>query len=176
MANSTKKKYELTLLPSMASAAKPTYYRGGLKFSVNETQVLELTKEEVEVFKNDARIQVKSSSDKSEPKESGEASVSEEVPRTDTPESSEEESSNEVSDSEDKVSTPEEEASDSAPEATEEVVEEESSNEVKDITEKEQLKLNREKLNAYAKERGIETPEQYETKKEVVDAIAEATK
>jgi hypothetical protein len=166
MANETKK-YELTLLPSMASAAKPTYYRGGLKFSVNETQVLELTKEEVEVFKNDPRIQVKSSSNKSEPKESGEASVGEEVPRTDTPESSEEESSNEVSDSEDKVSTSEEEASDSAPEVTEEV---------KDITEKEQLKLNREKLNAYAKERGIEAPEQYETKKEVVDAIAEATK
>lgn len=174
MANSTKK-YEVTLLPSNQSAAKPTYYRGGLKFYANESQVLELTKEEVEVFKNDPRLQVKSSSDKGKGVKSEEATVRQDVPSDVTAEASEEESSNEVKDSEDTTSDEEKEVG-GDPEEVPEVVEENPTDKVKSLTEKEQLQLNRAKLDEYAKENGVENPESYETKKEVVEAIAEATK
>ena len=56
MARESTTKYEVTLLSTPASGAKKTMWRAGRQFEVKVTQVLELTKEEVEVFKNDKRF------------------------------------------------------------------------------------------------------------------------
>lgn len=89
------KKYEVKLLASNQSGAKRTYYRGGVQFTVLEPQVLELTNEEVKVFKDDARLTVKGVSDKVESDSSETASNSEsEAPTTET-EATEEDSSTE---------------------------------------------------------------------------------
>ena len=172
------KKYEVKLLASNQSGAKRTYYRGGVQFTVLEPQVLELTNEEVKVFKDDARLTVKGVSDKVESDSSETASNSEsEAPTTET-EATEEDSSTEDSDSEDSSSDEAEEVSDEAPESTEEVeteaTEEDSSTEGEsrvDVL----LAESRETLNAMAIELGVENPDRKEwNKPEVAQAIVEA--
>ena len=158
------KKYEIKLLASNQSGAKRTYYRGGVQFTVLEPQVLELTNEEVKVFKDDARLTVKGVSDKSESDSSETTSDSEsDAPTTET-ETTEEDSSTEDSDSEDTSSDEAEEASDDATEATE--VESRI-----DVL----LAESRETLNAMAVDLGIENPDRKEwNKPEVAQAIVEA--
>jgi len=158
------KKYEIKLLASNQSGAKRTYYRGGVQFTVLEPQVLELTNEEVKVFKDDARLTVKSVSDKSESDSSETTSDSEsDAPTTET-ETTEEDSSTEDSDSEDSSSDEAEEVSDDATEATE--VESRI-----DVL----LAESRETLNAMAVDLGIENPDRKEwNKPEVAQAIVEA--
>ena len=55
--------YKIELVPSGVEGARPTMYRGGLKFNTGEPQVLNLTKEELEVFENDWRFKVSDSRD-----------------------------------------------------------------------------------------------------------------
>jgi len=154
------KKYEIKLLASNQSGAKRTYYRGGIQFTVLEPQVLELTNEEVKVFKDDARLTVKSVSDKGESDTSETTSESEsDAPTTDATET-EEVSTTEDTDSEDTSSDEAEEVSDDAPEAP---------------SVDELLKLSRNELNAKATELKIENADKLETKTEVAQAIVDAT-
>jgi len=154
------KRYEIKLLASNESGAKRTYYRGGVQFTVLEPQVLELTNEEVKVFKDDARLTVKGVSDKSESDPSETVSESEsDAPTTET-EVTEEDAPTEDTDSEDTSSDEAEEASDEAPEAP-------SIDEL--------LKLSRNELNAKATELNIENADKLETKTEVAKAIVDAT-
>jgi len=154
------KKYEVTLTASNQSGAKRTYYRGGVQFTVLEPQVLELTNEEVKVFKDDARLKVKGVSDKVESDPSETASESEsDAPATET-ETTEEDSSTEATDSEDTSSDEAEEVSDEATEAPS----------LDDL-----LKLSRNELNAKASELNIENADKLETKTEVAQAILDAT-
>lgn len=154
------KKYEIKLLASNQSGAKRTYYRGGVQFTVLEPQVLELTNEEVKVFKDDARLTVKGISDKGESDQSETTSESESDAPTTTTETTEEDSSTEDTDSEDSSSDEAEEASDDAPEVT-------SLDSL--------LKLSRNELNAKAGELKIENADKLETKTEVAQAILNAT-
>lgn len=154
------KKYEIKLLASNQSGAKRTYYRGGVQFTVLEPQVLELTNEEVKVFKDDARLTVKGVSDKGESDQSETTSESESDAPTTTTETTEEDSSTEDTDSEDSSSDEAEEASDDAPEVT-------SLDSL--------LKLSRNELNAKASELNIENADKLETKTEVAQAILNAT-
>ncbi len=154
------KKYEIKLLASNQSGAKRTYYRGGVQFTVLEPQVLELTNEEVKVFKDDARLTVKGVSDKGESDQSETTSESESDAPTTTTETTEEDSSTEDTDSEDSSSDEAEEASDDAPEVT-------SLDSL--------LKLSRNELNAKASELKIENADKLETKTEVAQAILNAT-
>lgn len=154
------KKYEVTLLASNQSGAKRTYYRGGLQFTVLEPQVLELTNEEVKVFKDDARLKVKSVSGKGESDQSETTSDSESDAPTTTTETTEEDSSTEDSDSED-----------SSSDEAEEVSDEDTTTESRlDVL----LKESRKDLNALATSLGVEAPEKLENKTEVAQAIVEA--
>lgn len=153
------KKYEVTLLASNQSGAKRTYYRGGVQFTVLEPQVLELTNEEVKVFKDDSRLKVKGVSDKSESDSSETTSNSEsDAPTTDT-ETTEEDSTTEDTDSEDSSSDEAEEDSDET--TTESRL---------DVL----LKESRKDLDALATSLGVEAPEKLENKTEVAQAIVEA--
>lgn len=154
------KRYEIKLLASNESGAKRTYYRGGVQFTVLEPQVLELTNEEVKVFKDDARLTVKGVSDKSESDESETVSESESDVSTAEADVTEEDSSTEDTDSEDSSSDEAEEVSDEAPEAP---------------SVDELLKLSRNELNAKATELNIENADKLETKTEVAQAIVDAT-
>jgi len=154
------KKYEVTLLASNQSGAKRTYYRGGLQFTVLEPQVLELTNEEVKVFKDDARLKVKSVSGKGESDQSETTSDSESDAPTTTTETTEEDSSTEDSDSED-----------SSSDEAEEVSDEDTTTESRlDVL----LKESRKDLDALATSLGVEAPEKLENKTEVAQAIVEA--
>lgn len=153
------KKYEVTLLASNQSGAKRTYYRGGLQFTVLEPQVLELTNEEVKVFKDDARLKVKSVSGKGESDQSETTSDSESDAPTTTTETTEEDSSTEDSDSEDSSSDEAEKV---------------SSNDTEVSRVEGLLKLSREELNAKAVSLNVENPEKLENKTEVAQAIVEA--
>jgi hypothetical protein len=154
------KKYEVTLLASNQSGAKRTYYRGGLQFTVLEPQVLELTNEEVKVFKDDARLKVKSVSSKGESDQSETTGDSESDAPTTTTETTEEDSSTEDSDSED-----------SSSDEAEEVSDEDTTTESRlDVL----LKESRKDLDALATSLGVEAPEKLENKTEVAQAIVEA--
>lgn len=153
-------KYKVTLTASNQSGAKRTYYRGGVQFTVLEPQVLELTNEEVKVFKDDARLTVKGVSDKSESDSSETTSESESDAPTTEADVTEEDSSTEDTDSEDSSSDEAEEVSDEAPEAPN----------VDSL-----LKLSRNELNAKASELNIENADKLETKTEVAEAIVNAT-
>ena len=155
------KKYEIKLLASNQSGAKRTYYRGGVQFTVLEPQVLELTNEEVKVFKDDARLTVKGVSDKGESDQSETTSESESDAPTTTTETTEEDSSTEDSDSEDSSSDEAEEDSDEDTTTTESRL---------DVL----LKESRKDLDALATSLGVEAPEKLENKTEVAQAIVEA--
>ena len=155
------KKYEIKLLASNESGAKRTYYRGGVQFTVLEPQVLELTNEEVKVFKDDARLTVKSVSDKGESDQSETTSESESDAPTTTTETTEEDSNTEDTNSEDSSSDEAEEDSDEDTTTTESRL---------DVL----LKESRKDLDALATSLGVEAPEKLENKTEVAQAIVEA--
>lgn len=172
MADAKTKSYDVTLLPSANNAAKATYWRGGRQFAVHETQTLDLTKEELEVYKNDGRFKIEGATDSKEQEPTTEVAKGEDDSRDTAPATTEENSTDEVKDSENTPATPEEktDGEDEASQDSEPVVEN-STDEVKDLTEAELLKLNRSKVNEYAVSKGVENPEQYDTKKEVAEAI-----
>lgn len=178
MADAKTKSYDVTLLPSANNAAKATYWRGGRQFAVHETQTLDLTKEELEVYKNDGRFKIENTGNSKEQEQAGEVDSSEVDSPSAAPETTEENSTDEVKDSEGTPVAPEEKTDgDDKTEESSEPVEENSTDEVKqDLTESQLLKLNRAKVDEYAASKGLENPQQYETKKEVAEALANATK
>ena len=130
-----------------------------------------MTNEEVKVFKDDARLKVKSVSGKGESDQSDTTTDSESDPPTTTTETTEEDSSTEDSDSEDSSSDEAEEVSDEDTTVSDEVTEEDSTSPVDALV----RDNSREALNAKALELGVENPKRKEwTKTEVAQAIVEA--
>lgn len=168
------KLYEVELQASQESGAKKTMWRAGREFEVKVAQVLELTKEEVEVFENDKRFKLSETDGTSRQEDESESSSdSEEDSSTSTDESSEEDDSSEDSDSEDS-------SSDEAEENSDDSTEDESSDEDEQVTEDELTvdglvrDNSRAELNALALESGIENPEALSGKPEVAQAIVDA--
>ncbi len=166
------KSYEVELKSVPASGAKKTMWRAGRQFEVKVPQVLDLTKEEVEVFENDNRFTLSEadgsrvSTDESESSSDSEADSSND--------SSEEEAndSSEDSDSEDSSSDEAEEDSD---DSTEDESESSSEEEVVAPTVDDLVRDNsRKELNALAVEAGVEDPEALNGKPEVAQAIVDA--
>jgi len=149
--------YKIELQASLQSGALKTMWRLGRQFEVKKPQVLELTEDEVEVFKNDPRFKIKDSTDSSEEIESGEASESDSVPPS-SDAGAEEAVDSEIETEEDSVaSLEEEEASGYA-----------SASKIDQL-----LKDNsREQLDALANELGIEGT--FANKTEVAQAIVKA--
>lgn len=146
--------YEVELKPSNEAGAKATMFRGGRSFELRKPQVLDLTKEEVELYQNDRRFKIKKTNAPSEPVESDEASEGEDVSQS-AETAGEEVSTDESEDTTDTDTTPTEEASD-------------------EVTVESLIKNNsREELNALAKEAGVEDPEKLENKPEVAQAIVD---
>lgn len=160
------KTYKVELLPSNESGAKRTAWRAGRQFVVKESQVLELTKGEAEVYENDRRFTITETEARSEEQSSETASDSEVDTSTADSETSEEDTSTEDSSSEDSDSSDTEEVSD---EDTESQVESE------EVSVDQLVKDNsREELNALALETGIENPDSLKDKTEVAQAIVDA--
>lgn len=160
MAKESTTKYEVTLLSTPASGAKKTMWRAGRQFEVKVTQVLELTKEEVEVFKNDKRFKLsKATKASSEPKSSEKTSGSE----------SDAQGGDETSTDND--SSEDQGSEDSSSDDTEEDSDEDTTTESRlDVL----LKESRKDLDALATSLGVEAPEKLENKTEVAQAIVEA--
>lgn len=72
--------YKVELVPSGVPGARSTFYRGGIKFSLGEPKILDLTDEEAEVFKNDWRLKVSDSKDPGRTLKEEAARYSEEIP------------------------------------------------------------------------------------------------
>lgn len=153
--------YEVELQPSNESGAKKTAWRGGRQFSAKVPQVLELTKEEVKVYEDDRRFNIKKTTAKAEPEPSETPSDSEANAQPTTPEA---ETPAEDNSSEDSSEDASEEADSSETEDNEEAPTVDSL--VKDYS--------REELNAQAVELGVEKPEELASKPEVAQAIVDA--
>lgn len=159
MTESTKS-YEVELLPFNKPGAGSTMWRLARKFSVNEPVVLQLTKEQAEVFENDWRFKLSTSKDKGEPLEDGNVGESESVPPTAEAPTAEET----VDDSDEVV------------EDSDVELEEETSGEDEGATELEELLRdnNRAELDNLARELGIQNPQSLSNKTEVAQAIVDA--
>lgn len=153
------KEYKVTLLSTPANGAKKTMWRNGRMFEVKVPQVLELTKEEVEVFKNDKRFKLSKASESSDETVSSEATSGSESDSFAGSTETSEDATTEDSDSEDS-------SSDEA--------EEDSSSDTEEDRVKALLTLSREELNAKAISLNVENPEKLENKTEVAQAIVEA--
>ena len=165
MAKESTTKYEVTLLSTPASGAKKIMWRSGRQFEVKVTQVLELTKEEVEVFKNDKRFKLsKATKASSEPKSSEKTSGSESDAQGGD-ETSTDNDSSEDQDSEDSSSDDSEEDSDESSEDEESSSEDEL---------KRLLQKKRSTLDKQAKSLGIENASELKDKLEVAQAIVDA--
>lgn len=152
--------YEIELLPFNLTGAGETMYRLGRKFSVREPEVIELTDEQAEVFKNDWRFKVLDSTDRGKKLETGNVATSDIVPPAADTTNTEETVASETETVSDSDLTPEEEAG----------LKDEGTFNIEDL-----LKDNsREELNAQATKLGIENPEDFDNKTEVAQAIVDA--
>lgn len=152
--------HEIELLPFNISGAGSSMYRLGRKFSVNEPVVLELTKEQVEVFENDWRFKVTKSNEAGQPLESGDVAESEAISSTPATVAAEEVVANET-----------EAVQDSPVEQEEETSSEDASNsEIDELI----FNNNRDELNAIAKDLGVKKPDKLGSKEEVAQAIVDA--
>ena len=165
------KLYEVELQASQESGAKKTMWRAGREFEVKVAQVLELTKEEVEVFENDKRFKLSETDGTSSQEDESDSSSSSEEDSSDSGDgSSEDDDSTEDSDSEDSSSDETEENSDDSTED-----ESDDSSDEDEVTVDGLVKDNsRAELNALALESGIENPEALSGKPEVAQAIVDA--
>lgn len=158
-------KYEVTLESTPASGAKRTMWRGGRQFEVKVTQVLELTKEEVEVFKNDKRFKLSKATKTNSGSEPVETTSGSESDTSGGDETSPANDETEASDSEDSSTDGSEEDSDESTEDSEESNEDEL---------KRLLQKKRSTLDKQAKSLGIENAEELKDKLEVAQAIVDA--
>lgn len=150
--------YKIELIPSGVSGARPTMFRCGQRFSVGQPQILDLTKEQLEEFKNDKRFKVSDSKDSGEKIASGTVAASETVSPTEGIFTEE-------------TIVDEVEAVEAEVVAQEEVVD----SEVETTTLEELLKENsRDELNEQAEFLGIKDAAAFANKKEVAQAIIDA--
>lgn len=150
---------KVTLLSTPANGAKKTMWRAGRMFEVKSPQVLELTKEEVEVFKNDKRFKLSKASEADIEGVSSEATSG-----------SESDSFAGITETEEDATTEDSDSEDSSSDEAEKV----SSNDTEVSRVEGLLKLSREELNAKAVSLNVENPEKLENKTEVAQAIVEA--
>jgi len=169
--------YEVELLSIPASGAKKTMYRNGVQFEVKVPQVLELTKEEREIFEDDKRFSISEATESTGDEDSSvETNDSEEDAPVSDSDSSEEDDSSEDQDNEDSSSDEEEASSDEAPEDGSSEEASPTTEEAPVVTVDKLVKDNsRDQINALAKEAKVENPEALETKREVAEAIVKAT-
>lgn len=158
-------KYEVTLLSTPASGAKRTMWRGGRQFEVKVTQVLELTKEEAEVYKDDKRFKLSKATKATSGSESDEKTSGSESDTSGGDETSTSNDETEASDSEDSSSDDSEEDSDESSEDEESSSEDEL---------KRLLQKKRSTLDKQAKSLGIENASELKDKLEVAQAIVDA--
>ena len=151
--------YQIELVPSGVEGARSTMYRGGLKFDAGKPKILNLTKEELEVFVNDWRFKVSDSTDSGSTIEEAKVAISDAV------------SSAASSAGEQKLATQIEAIEDQADAPQKKV-----GNQNKEHSLLETLLKNhsRKELNEEAKFLGVENPESFANKAEVAQAIVEA--
>ena len=151
--------YKIELLQSNAAGAKDFMYRAGIKFDVGQPQTLELTEEELEVFKNDWRFKISDSKDTGATDKKAKAAASKTVSSAGKP------FAKPIADFEAEAVT-----DTSAPqkETVDGTVQELSflDSLLKDFS--------REELNKQAKKLGIKKPETFDNKTEVAKAIVDA--
>lgn len=163
MASTQLYKVELRSIP--ASGAKRTMWRGGRQFEIKVPQVLELTKEEAEVYKDDKRFKLsKASKATSEPNQTDQTGGGEEGTPGEGAEGAEANGSPGGSDSQDTTGDDTKEGSDDAPTPENQV----------DDRLKKLLQKKRAKLDKIASELKIENPDKMGSKEEVAQAIIEA--
>lgn len=151
--------YKIELVPSGVEGARPTMYRGGLKFNTGEPQVLNLTKEELEVFENDWRFKVSDSRDPGSTIEEAKAAIGDTIPSA-VDIAGEEKPVPQIEAIEDQLATQEEEMDDKGQEP---------------VVLATLLKTHsREELNDEAAFLGVENPELFANKTEVAQAIVDA--
>ena len=151
--------YKIELIPSGVAGAKPTMFRGGIKFEVGEAQVLDLNADELEVFKNDWRFKVSDTNDSGATLTQAKVAAGETV-------------------SQPVIDGTKEAVADTAEVVADKVVAQE---EVANDKDKELFDLDvllkdfsRGELNAQAKKFGIKKPEAFDNKTEVAQAIVDA--
>ncbi len=76
--------YKIELVPSGVAGARSTMFRGGLKFEVGGPKILDLSKDELEVFTNDWRFKVSSTKDSGETIEETKAALGDALPPADS--------------------------------------------------------------------------------------------
>jgi hypothetical protein len=155
--------YEIELLPSGASGAGDKMYRSGKQFTLREPQVLELTDEQVEVFKNDARFKVMDSNEPGQPLETGTVGEAGEGTAEVATETAEETAAVET-----------EAVQDSPVEQAEEVGTEDAPVSALPTVDELLRDHDRDELNAIAKDLGVKKPQKLESKEEVAQAIVDA--
>lgn len=74
--------YKIELIPSGISGARNTMFRCGVKFQIGEAQILDLTDEQAEAFKNDWRFKTTDSKDSGEKIAGGAIETSQTIPPT----------------------------------------------------------------------------------------------
>lgn len=151
--------HKIELLKSSLPGARPTMFRGGIKFEVGQPQILNLTKDEVEVFENDWRFSVSSTKDSGATIEETKASERETVPSA-------------IVDSGKEAVVSQAEIIKDSPVAQEEAVADEM--EESSLLDTLLKGFSREELNEQAKVLGIEKPESFGNKTEVAQAIVDA--
>lgn len=151
--------YKIELIPSGVSGARPTMFRGGLKFDIGQAQILDLTAEQLEVFENDWRFKVTASTDRGATLADTKAAIGETVPSA-VDIAGEEKPMAEIEAIEDSLAASQEKVDGKSKELS-----------VLDTL----LKTHsREELNDEAKFLGVENPESFANKTEVAQAIVDA--
>jgi hypothetical protein len=151
--------HKIELIPSGVSGARSTMFRCGQKFEIGEAKILDLTKEQLEEFKNDWRFKVSDSKDSGEKISGGTIATSETIPPTEG------------------IFTEDSSTDEAETIANSDVAqEEEASDEVETEGNLEELlkKNSREELNVIAKSYGIQDADSFDNKTEVAQAIIDA--
>lgn len=152
--------YTIKLLASNQPGAKPTMWRGGKQFSALVPEVLDLTKEEAQVFKDDPRFTIKKGGSGSSQEPTETAAPSQNEPREGNNEGPKDDDTTKTETSQDQSPAPQEEATDEV--------------EVPETTLDDLLQLSRADLNKSAAAIGIQGAEDMNNKTQVAEAILAA--
>lgn len=159
----TKEKTATYTVQLAKNFTQPTRWRIGIKFTRNEPQVLELTKEQVEAIKDDRYMEIKKGAPKDK---SADAPVSDGNVSPDTTTGTDDSTVDETTDTQDSDDV---QASDSD---EEENTSDETQEDAPTVDQKAKLlQKSRNRVNALAKAAGVESPETLPNKEAVVDAL-----
>lgn len=154
----TKEKTATYTVQLAKNFTQPTRWRIGIKFTRNEPQVLELTKEQVEAIKDDRYMEIKKGAPKDKSADAG-SSESDVLP-TGADATPEVDAENETSTDETNTTDEEENTGD------------ETQEDAPAVDQKAKLlQKSRNRVNALAKAAGVESPETLPNKEAVVDAL-----